>query len=104
MHQPLTRRQQDIFDFIRAQIASNGMPPTRAEIASTLVLAAQTENMGYPVLAKLFHQRLGTFTSARSRSITFDVRERYWALDAVIDALFSSTENMRTRIAGQTTA
>lgn len=79
-------------------------PELAAEIASTLVLAAQTENMGYPVLAKLFHQRLGTFTSARSRSITFDVRERYWALDAVIDALFSSTENMRTRIAGQTTA
>ena len=73
-------------------------PELAAELANFLVLAAQTESLGYPVLAKLFHQRLGTFASARSRAIAFDVRERYWALDAVIDALIAGTESMRTRI------
>ena len=73
-------------------------PELAAEFANFLVLAAQTESLGYPVLAKLFHQRLGTFASARSRAIAFDVRERYWALDAVIDALIAGTESMRTRI------
>ncbi len=77
----------------------NAHPDLAAEVANFLVLAAQTETLGYPVLAKLFHQRLGTFASARSRTITFDVRERYWALDAVIDALATGTERMRQRIA-----
>ncbi|QEI06016.1 transcriptional repressor LexA [Pigmentiphaga aceris] len=34
--QKLTERQQQIFDLIRDSIASNGMPPTRAEIAQAL--------------------------------------------------------------------
>ena len=69
-----------------------------AEIANFLVLAAQTETLGYPVLAKLFHQRIGTFSSVRSRAITFDIRERFWALDAVIDALIAGSDAMRARI------
>lgn len=31
---PLTPRQAEILDFIRCSIASNGYPPTRAEIAT----------------------------------------------------------------------
>ena len=34
MTNPLTARQQSIFDFIRRHIESEGMPPTRAEISS----------------------------------------------------------------------
>jgi len=30
---PLTKRQQEIFDFILDQMAANGAPPTRQEIA-----------------------------------------------------------------------
>ncbi|MDG6882686.1 LexA repressor [Phocoenobacter uteri] len=32
-HQPLTQRQQQIFDFVKSQIEETGMPPTRVEIA-----------------------------------------------------------------------
>lgn len=36
MNSPLTRRQQEILNFIRAAIAETGTPPTRAEIAAAL--------------------------------------------------------------------
>ena len=69
------------------------------EVATFLVLAALSEAFGYPVLAKLYHQRIGTFASIRSRTITFDVRERFWALDAILDKLVAGTEAMRAKIA-----
>ena len=69
------------------------------EVATFLVLAALSEAFGYPVLAKLYHQRIGTFASIRSRTITFDVRERFWALDAILDKLMAGTEAMRAKIA-----
>ncbi|MBS1209491.1 MAG: lexA [Proteobacteria bacterium] len=36
----LTRRQQEILDFIRDRIAADGMPPTRAEIATAFCFAS----------------------------------------------------------------
>ena len=74
-------------------------PELAEEVATFLVLAALTEAFGYPVLAKMYHQRIGTFASIRSRTITFDVRERYWALDAILDKLMAGTEAMRARVA-----
>jgi hypothetical protein len=46
-------------------------------------MAALPEAFGYPAQAKLLHQRLGTFRSLLCCVIDFDVRERFWALDAV---------------------
>ena len=74
-------------------------PALADEVATFLVLAALSEAFGYPVLAKIYHQRIGTFASIRSRAITFDVRERYWALDAILDKLVAGTEALRARIA-----
>lgn len=74
-------------------------PKLADEVATFLVLAALSEAFGYPVLAKMYHQRIGTFGSIRSRTITFDVRERFWALDAILDKIVSGTESMRARIA-----
>jgi 4-hydroxy-tetrahydrodipicolinate synthase len=71
-----------------------------AEVAHFLVLAALSEAFGYPVLAKILHQRLGTFSSIKSRAITFDVRERFWALDAIIDSIQAGSDIMRAKIAG----
>jgi len=64
-----------------------------------LVLAALSEAFGYPVLAKLYHQRLGTFGSIKSRVIDFDVREKFWALDAILDQVVAGTEAFRAEIA-----
>lgn len=74
-------------------------PQLADEVATFLVMAALSEAFGYPVLAKIYHQRIGTFKSIKSRTITFDVRERFWALDAILDKLIAGTEAMRARIA-----
>jgi len=74
-------------------------PALADEIAANLVLAALAEPMGYPVLAKIYQQRLGNFASIRSRTITFDVRERFWALDAIVDKIEAVTQLCRQKIA-----
>jgi len=71
------------------------------ELQSFLVTAALSEAFGYPALAKICHQRLGTLTSIRCRAIDYDVRERFWALDAIVDALMAGSEAYRARIAAQ---
>jgi 4-hydroxy-tetrahydrodipicolinate synthase len=73
-------------------------PELAGELAGFLVLAALSESFGYPVLAKMYHQRLGNFSTIKSRAITFDVRERFWALDPILDKIIEGTEMMRTRI------
>ena len=79
-------------------------PELANEVATFLVLAALSEAFGYPVLAKMYHQRLGTFASIKSRTITFDVRERFWALDAILDKVVDGTEAMRAKIAALPTS
>lgn len=74
-------------------------PALADELSTFLVLAALSEAFGYPVLAKMYHQRLGTFASIRSRVIGFDVRERFWALDAILDKVVAGTEDFRRKIA-----
>ena len=36
--------------------------------------------------------------SIRSRTITFDVRERFWALDDILDKIHHGTELMRAKV------
>lgn len=75
-------------------------PSLAKELGDFLTLAALSEGYGYPAVAKLYHQRLGTLKSARCRVIDYDVRERHWALDAILDALASGTEHFRLMIRG----
>jgi 4-hydroxy-tetrahydrodipicolinate synthase len=74
-------------------------PDLGEELSVYLALAALAEPMGYPALAKLYHQRLGTFASTHSRVINFDIRDRFWALDAILDKIDEGTANFRARIA-----
>jgi 4-hydroxy-tetrahydrodipicolinate synthase len=64
-----------------------------------LTLAAMSEAFGYPAIAKMYHQRLGTFASIRCRVIDYDVRERFGALDVILDRLAEGTEAFRAEIA-----
>jgi 4-hydroxy-tetrahydrodipicolinate synthase len=74
-------------------------PELAGELSTFLVLAAVSEGLGYPALAKIYHQRLGTFDSIRCRVIDYDVREKFWALDAILDRIVDGTERFRARIA-----
>ena len=73
-------------------------PELAEELAVFLSFGALTEAYGYPGFAKLYHQRLGTLKSIKCRVIDFDIRERFWALDAIIDRLIQGTEHFRSRI------
>ncbi len=75
-------------------------PALAEELATFLVLAAMCEPFGYPKLAKLFHQRLGTFACIASRAVPYDLRERHWAIEAVLDRIEQGAEHFRLRIAG----
>ena len=74
-------------------------PALADDLSVYLALAAMAEPMGYPKLAKLYHQRLGTFACVRSRTVDFDIRERFWALDALLDKIMQGQASFRARIA-----
>jgi 4-hydroxy-tetrahydrodipicolinate synthase len=87
-------------DLYKWQYTSGQKYPELAdELSVFLTLAGATEPMGYPVLAKIYQQRLGNFATIKSRAVTFDVRERFWALDVILDKIAAGTELYRKRIA-----
>ena len=92
-----TNFHPDLYKWLSTQGSQH--PALAQEVANFLVLAALAEPFGYPVLAKMYHQRIGTFASIKSRTITFDVRERFWALDAILDKIVAGTEAMRAKVA-----
>ena len=69
-----------------------------SELTRFLVLAAATEGMGYPKLAKAFHQRLGTIQSSFSRAVPEDIFQKYWALESILQQIEEGTEYYRGRI------
>lgn len=73
--------------------------PIRDRLEAFLALAAMSEPMGYPALAKIWHQRLGTFASTRTRVIDFDITERFWGLMPLLGHIERETEHFRTEIA-----
>ncbi|WP_129138644.1 dihydrodipicolinate synthase family protein [Modicisalibacter coralii] len=74
-------------------------PEFAEELAVFLVLAAQTEPMGYPKLAKRYHQRIGTIQSDHCRAIDFDIAERYWGVEPVLDRILQGTTLYRDKVA-----
>jgi 4-hydroxy-tetrahydrodipicolinate synthase len=70
------------------------------ELSTFLVLTAVAESLGYPALAKLYHQRLGTFASIRCRVIDYDIHQRFWwGLDPILDQIAAGTEAFSAKIA-----
>jgi len=68
------------------------------ELARFLVLSAATEGMGYPKLAKAYHQRLGTIQSSFSRAVLEDIFEKHWALEPILEKIEEGTEFYREKI------
>ncbi|MBL4918534.1 dihydrodipicolinate synthase family protein [Szabonella alba] len=74
-------------------------PDLAAELDTFLVLSAMSEGMGYPKLAKHFHRRIGTFADVHSRTIPYDIAERHWAVEVVLDHIIEGADRFRARIA-----
>ncbi len=74
-------------------------PDLAQDLDTFLVLAALCEPFGYPKLAKRFHTRIGTFASEHSRAVPYDLPERHWAIDTVLDRIAEGAARQRERIA-----
>ncbi|MDW6003109.1 dihydrodipicolinate synthase family protein [Vibrio mangrovi] len=74
-------------------------PEYAEQLAWFLSLSAVTETLGYPKNAKIFHQRLGTFSSTQCRSVPDDVLEKYWGLDVILTQIASAGKWHREQIA-----
>ncbi|WP_454687707.1 dihydrodipicolinate synthase family protein [Agrobacterium leguminum] len=86
-------------DLYKWLLTEAGRQPELAdELSVYLALAAMAEPMGYPKLAKLYHQRLGTISEIESRAVTFDIQERFWAIEALLDKIMQGTAEFRRRI------
>lgn len=74
-------------------------PDLAEDLASFLVMAAMSEAFGYPKLAKHYHVRRGTFACDASRAVPYDIHERHWALDAILDRMDHAAQRFRRQIA-----
>lgn len=93
----MTNYHPDLYKWLLSQAAA---PHAFAEeVASILSLAAMSEAYGYPALAKLYHQRIGTFGSIHCRVNTTALRERIWAVDPLLDHIIAAAKVIRERIA-----
>ena len=73
-------------------------PDLAAEMDTFLVLSAMSEGMGYPKLAKQYHHRIGTITNTHSRTIPYDIAEKHWAVEVVLDHIVQGATRFRERI------
>ncbi len=73
-------------------------PQIRERLVPFLAMAALSEGFGYPAQAKLFHQTLGTIDSIHCRVTDFDMHERFWAIDVVLEKLEAGSALFRKEI------
>ncbi len=87
----------DLYRWLQDHGASQ--PEMARELDTFLVLSALSEAFGYPKLAKRFHKRIGTFSCEHSRAVPYDLPEKHWAIDAVLDHIAEGANDFRNRIA-----
>ena len=77
---------------------ANTKPEFAKELANFLVLSALSESYGYPVIAKMYHQRLGNFSTIKSRTYTGNIYEKVWAIEPILNKVVEGTEYFRAKI------
>ncbi|PYE84906.1 dihydrodipicolinate synthase family protein [Pseudoroseicyclus aestuarii] len=92
-----TNIHPDLYRWLRDHGAEH--PEFAEDLATFLVLAAQTEPMGYPKMAKHYLQREGVIACPDSRVHPGDIFERFWGLSPVLDRIAEGTQRYRDRIA-----
>ena len=93
----MTNLHPDLYRWL--QDHGSRYPDFAGELATFLVLVAMCESMGYPKLAKIVHQRLGTFSHDRSRAVSYDVRQEHWAFDEILTRIEQGSAHFRDQIA-----
>jgi len=76
-------------------------PALAEELSAFLAVASVSELMGYPAIAKLYLQKLGTIDTIKCRAIDYDIRERFWwGGEPILDKIALASEHYRRVIAG----
>jgi 4-hydroxy-tetrahydrodipicolinate synthase len=91
-----TNFHPDLYAWLYRNGAEN--PELATELSTFLILSSMAEGMGYPALAKMFHREIGTFASMRCRVIDYDIGERYWALQPILNTIAAGSDRFRGRI------
>ncbi|SNY92712.1 4-hydroxy-tetrahydrodipicolinate synthase [Cohaesibacter sp. ES.047] len=91
-----TNFHPDLYKWL--MISHQDHPELADKLSVYLALAAMAEPMGYPKLAKLYHQQLGTFAQIESRAVTFDIVEKFWALDVLLAKIVEGQNAFRAKI------
>jgi 4-hydroxy-tetrahydrodipicolinate synthase len=74
-------------------------PALAEELSAFLAVASVSELMGYPAIAKLYLQKLGTIDTIKCRSIDYDIRERFWwGGEPILDKIAFASEHYRKLI------
>lgn len=81
-----------------------GQPELAHEVDRFLVLSALCEAFGYPKLAKRFHVRIGTFDCEHSRAVDYDLPEKHWAIDTVLDRIEDGAQALRMKVSARLAA
>ncbi|WP_044182140.1 dihydrodipicolinate synthase family protein [Phytobacter massiliensis] len=74
-------------------------PDVAEPLSLFLSLSAVTETLGYPKNAKIFHQRIGTFSSTHCRVTADDVLKKYWGLGVILQQIADGAEWQRKQLA-----
>ncbi|MDR3436937.1 dihydrodipicolinate synthase family protein [Telmatospirillum sp.] len=75
-------------------------PALAEELSAFLAVASVSELMGYPAIAKLYQQKLGTIETIKCRAIDYDIRERFWwGGEPILDKIMIASEHYSKVIA-----
>ncbi|MDH2927785.1 MULTISPECIES: dihydrodipicolinate synthase family protein [Lonepinella] len=72
--------------------------PIIQELAHFLAICGAAESFGYPNFAKLMHVKIGTFKHYGSRVIPADIKEKYWAVEELLDHIMQGSDLYRRKI------
>ncbi len=72
--------------------------PIIQELAHFLAICGAGESFGYPNFAKLMHVKLGIFDNYNSRVQPADIKEKFWAVEELLDHIMQASNLYRQKL------
>lgn len=86
----------DLYAWLLRHCHSND--PMVTELATFLATSAAAEAFGYPNIAKLMHYKEGRFATYQSRAIDGDIKDKFWAVEELLDHIIKGNEIFRNKL------
>ncbi|CCO50205.1 DapA protein [Vibrio nigripulchritudo SOn1] len=68
------------------------------ELATFLATSAAAEAFGYPNIAKMMHYKEKRFVTYQSRVIDGDIKDKFWAVEELLDHVIKGNEIFRSKL------